>query len=156
MDGVLIEAAGKDDLPKILQLQRAAFRPVAEAFRDKDIEPLTATLDDLEREFDAGIFLKAVLVDEIIGSIRAHAEGSTVHVGKLIVHPKFQHRGLGRKLLAAIERHCPAERCELFTDSRNRRNLALYERAGYRKFSERQVNDELMFAYLEKFAPPKG
>ena len=150
MDEVSIMRADKADLPKILALQYLAYQSEAELFSDKKIPPLTQTLCDIEAEFDAGIFLKAVAGDEIVGSVRGHVDGQTTYVGKLIVHPKNQDRGLGTKLLCAIERHCPTARYELFTSTRSLRNIGLYERRGYKKFRERRLTDELTFVFFEK------
>lgn len=152
MNDVTVEVADKSDLKKILALQYLAYQSEAKLFDDKKIPPLTQTLDDLENEFAAGIILKAVIGDEIIGSVRGHIDGGTTYIGKLIVHPKYQRQGLGTRLLAEIERHCSSERYELFTSTRSLKNIRLYECAGYKKFRERQLTDELRFVYLEKFA----
>ena len=147
---VSIMRADKADLPKILELQYTAYQSEAELFSDKKIPPLMQTLSDIEAEFDAGIFLKAVWGNEIVGSVRGRVDGGTTYVGKLIVHPNRQGRGLGTKLLASIEQHSPTARYELFTSTRSLRNINLYERLGYKKFRERQVTDELTFVYFEK------
>ena len=145
-----IERASESDLQKILDLQYLAYQSEARLFNDKNIPPLTQTLDDLEREFCAGIILKAVRDDDIIGSVRGRVDAGTTYVGKLIVRPQCQGRGLGTRLLSAIEQHCATERYELFTSTRSLRNLRLYERLGYKKFREQKITDELTFVYLEK------
>lgn len=149
MDAI-IERAEQSDLQKILDLQYLAYQSEARLFNDKNIPPLTQTLDDLQREFCAGIILKAVRDNKIIGSVRGRVDAGTTYVGKLIVHPQCQGRGLGTRLLSAIEQHCATERYELFTSTRSLHNLRLYERLGYKKFCERKITDELTFVYLEK------
>lgn len=39
---------------------------------------------------------------------------------------------------------------ELFTSTRSQKNIALYERLGYRSFAEKQVTNDLRFVYMEK------
>lgn len=154
MNNVTIELAAESDLQEILALQYLAYQSEAELFDDKKIPPLTQTLSDIKKEYAAGKILKAVRGGEIIGSVRGHVDGETTYIGKLIVHPKFQGRGLGTRLLAEIERYCPSARFELFTSTRSLKNIGLYERAGYKKFREMKLTAELSFVYLEKFATP--
>ena len=73
-------------------------------------------------------------------------------IGKLIVHPNHQGKGIGTQLLYAIEQASAAPRYELFTSSKSEKNIRLYERVGYRKFAEKQVSPGLSFVYLEKMA----
>lgn len=52
--------------------------------------------------------------------------------------------------MLAIENEFPKQRYELFTSSKSKKNMKLYEKLGYKVFSERQVDDELKFVYFEK------
>jgi ribosomal protein S18 acetylase RimI-like enzyme len=64
--------------------------------------------------------------------VRARVEGGACLISRLMVEPIFQHRGLGRVLLDAIEsRFSQANRFELFTTKKNLDNVRFYERAGY-------------------------
>lgn len=146
----LIERTELSDLQKILDLQYSAYQSEAALFNDKNIPPLTQILADLENEFRAGIILKAVRDNEIIVSVRGRVDNGTTYVGKLIVRPQCQGRGLGTRLLLEIEKHCATERYELFTSTRSLKNIRLYERLGYKKFREQKITDELKFVYLEK------
>jgi len=94
--------------------------------------------------------LKAVLDGEIIGSVRAYADGDTVYIGKLMVHPDRQGKGLGKCLLTAIERKLHRKRFELFTSNRSERNLRLYEKSGYKRFREETNEAGITFVYMEK------
>ncbi len=143
--------AKRDDLRDILDLQYLAYQSEAEIYNDYNIPPLKQTLDEVEREFDKGIILKAT--DEsgnIIGSVRAFCENGSVYIGKLIVHPKRQRQGIGTALLSAIEAHYPNQRYELFTGSKSVKNIALYKRSGYKIFTVKKIDDGLEFVYLEK------
>ena len=143
--------AQPEDLGVILALQYRAYRSEARLLNDDKIPHLMQTLGDVEKEYREGIVLKAVdEVGVIIGSVRAREEGDTLHIGKLMVLPEKQGRGIGTQLLVAIEKSCPKPRYELFTSNISIRNLKLYEGLGYRRFREEQVTPELKFVYMEK------
>ena len=148
---LIIKKAQKDDLRTILELQYLAYQSEAKLFNDPNIPPLQQTLEDVEKEFEKGIVLKAI--DEkniIVGSVRAHSEKGTVYIGKLMVHPQQQKRGIGTKLLLEIEKEYPNQRYELFTSTKSIGNIRLYERLGYKIFKEVSITEELQFVYLEK------
>ncbi|MCM1505693.1 MAG: GNAT family N-acetyltransferase [Ruminococcus flavefaciens] len=87
----------------------------------------------------------------IIGSVRAYQKNGTAYIGKLIVHPKMQKKGIGTKLILEIENKYPNQRYELFTSTKSISNIRLYERLGYKIFKEESVSCELTFVYLEKY-----
>ncbi len=146
-----IEIAEREDLQDILDLQYLAYQSEARLFNNMDIPPLKQTLEDVQNEYKKGVFLKAL--DEkgkIIGSVRGYLEDGTVYIGKLVVHPQDQGKGIGTKLLLSIEREFPGYRYELFTSTKSKRNIELYEKLGYKVFSEKDITEELRFVYLEK------
>ena len=96
------------------------------------------------------IITKATEDDKIVGSVRAYGENGTVYIGKLIIHPDWQRKGIGTKLLLEIEHIYRDKRYELFTSTRSTGNIKLYEHLGYKIFMEKAINNELKFVYLEK------
>ena len=140
-----------EDAVSILELQKLAYRGEAAVYDDYSIAPLTQTLQNLRSEFDAKTFLKAVIGDRIVGSVRAYQINRTCYVERLVVHPDFQRRGVGTKLLNRIEELFPAaDRFELFTGHRSEDNIRLYSRLGYRIFKQEPVTERLTFVYMEK------
>ena len=147
----MIKKAQKEDLEKILELQYLAYQSEAKLFGNMDIPPLKQTIEELYNEFQKGTILKALDdIGVIIGSVRAYQENGTVYIGKLMVHPKMQRKGIGTKLLLEIEREYPNQRYELFTSTKSISNIRLYERLGYKIFKEETVSQELQFVYLQK------
>lgn len=147
----MIKRAQKEDLEEILKLQYLAYQSEARLFENMNIPPLKQTIEEVYDEFQKGVILKAV--DDggvIIGSVRAYQDSGTVYIGKLMVHPKMQKKGIGTKLLLEIENEYPNQRYELFTSTRSEKNIALYQKLGYKIFDEKQVTEELRFVYLEK------
>lgn len=73
-----------------------------------------------------------------IDSVRGCYAKGTVYNGKLIVHPQKQGQGIGTQLLLAIEEFLK-QRYELFTSSKSKLNMELYEKLGYKPFWEKQI-----------------
>lgn len=146
-----IQKVKKKDLEEILALQKLSYQSEAELNNDFNIPPLTQTLDEIRAEFEQATFLKVTDGEKIIGSVRAHEKDGTCHIGRLIVHPDFQNRGIGSRLLKAIEEKFNCKRFELFTGERSERNLYLYKKFGYREFKRMALNEKTTLVFLEKF-----
>ncbi|WP_432738622.1 GNAT family N-acetyltransferase [Maridesulfovibrio sp. FT414] len=146
-----IEQAAAADLKQILALQKTAYLSEAEIYNDFNIPPLLQSDDEIEKEFSSHLFLKIELEGEIIGSVRACEKDGVCHVGKLIVSPEHQNKGLGSALLRGIEAHYPSVRAyELFTGSRSLKNLHIYAKHGYMIRDSRKVSPSLTISFLRK------
>lgn len=148
---IQISKAAIADAAQILDLQKIAYRSEAVLYNDWSIPPLIQTLDEIRKEFSQMTFLKGSDGQRIIGSVRGSLENDTCHIGRLVVHPEFQHKGIGTRLMAAIEEEFPAaRRFELFTGNRSGGNIRLYERLGYRAFRAEKMSLHLELIYMEK------
>lgn len=139
------------DLDQILKLQYLAYQSEAKLNNNYSIPPLLQTLEELQVEYQNGTILKAE--DEnntILGSVRGCSKDNTLHIGKLIVHPDHQGKGIGSKLLLTMEQAYPKHRYELFTSNKSVKNIRLYEHLGYVRYQEKEVAPDLIFIYLEK------
>lgn len=147
-----IEIATIQDAQSILALQKLAYVSEAEIYNDFNIDPLTQTSDSLCNDFRKQVFLKALVNDRIVGSVRGYLGDGTCHIGRLIVHPDYQNRGIGKQLMSEIESFFKnATRYELFTGHRSERNLYLYQKLGYSTHKTERVNDNLVLVFLEKY-----
>jgi len=151
---MIIEAANVSDAAEILALQKLAYFGEAEIYNEFGIPPMTQTFAEILADFDRCVFLKTSVDGKIIGSVRAYAQFGTCFIGRLIVRPDYQNRGIGTRLMHDIEqRFDGVERYELFTGHLSERNLHLYDMLGYRPFRTERVTDSLSLIYLEKFNP---
>jgi len=149
---MLIEQAQVEEAEEILKLQKLAYQSEAEIYDDYTIRPLTESIGEIEAEFENQVFLKASVDDRrIIGSVRAYMRQGTCFIGRLIVHPDFQNRGIGTLLMQEIERRFgEAKRFELFTGYLSKRNIYLYEKLGYQIFKREKISENLELVYMEK------
>lgn len=97
-----VERASVLNAEEILALQELAYQSEAVSHGDDDIPPLVQTLEKMEADFDRQTVLKATIGSKIAGSARAFARDATCHIGRLIVDPNFQNRGLGTWLMNEI------------------------------------------------------
>jgi phosphoribosylanthranilate isomerase/ribosomal protein S18 acetylase RimI-like enzyme len=145
-----VQNAEMDDLEEILVLQKLAYQSEAQLNNDFTIPPLRQTLDEIHAEFEQTIFLKVEQDGRIVGSVRAREKDGSCYIGRLIVHPAYQNRGIGSHLLEAIEHMSNIRRFELFTSLRSERNLYLYTKFGYREFKQAALNEQTTLVFLEK------
>jgi ech hydrogenase subunit C len=151
VDSMVIRHAAIGDAPEIFALQKVVYNHEAEMYNDYSLAPLTQSLQEMAAQFASRVFFKAVVNGKIIGSIRGGCEGDTVHVSRLIVHPYFWRRGIGTKLIKAIEAEFPdAPRFETFTGQKSRYTMGPYQSLGYSAFRTEKASEQRERVYLEK------
>ena len=148
---MIVTRARVEDASEILELQKLAYQSEAKLYQDDMLPPLLQTATDILHDFENQFVLKAVLHDQIIGSVRAYIEEGTCYIGRLVVHPEYQNHGVGMALMQVIEQCCSgASRYELFTGHRSEHSLYLYRKLGYRQFKREAVHERLELVYMEK------
>ncbi|HWP95318.1 MAG TPA: GNAT family N-acetyltransferase [Syntrophomonadaceae bacterium] len=145
-----VDIALKGDMEEILDLQKLAFQSQAELYNDYSLPAMVQTLNNLKEEAKDSIILKVVEARKIVGSVRAREKYGVCYIGKLVVHPDYRNRGIGKKLMEAIEGCFEGVRFELFTGHLSEKNLALYGRLGYRRFKTESIAADLLLIYMEK------
>ena len=105
----------------------------------------------MEAEFEINVFLKAVVQERIVGSVRGLLKSGTCSIGRLIVHPDYQGKSIGTALMKSIESvFIGAKRFELFTGTKSIDNIRLYRRLGYEDFREEDLTSEVRLLFMEK------
>lgn len=126
-----------DDLDDILRLQKLAFLSEAALYNNYKIEPLTQTMDSIRADYENHLFLKVECENRIVGSVKIRIQGSACWVGRLIVDPQFQGKGVGRRLMTEIEKISSSiTEYYFFTGSKSVKNIRLYESVGYKQIEE--------------------
>ena len=175
IDRVVYLRAERADAPEILTLQKVAYQSEAELYGDDSLPALQQTLEELEKDFerrpaqeasasDAGpagdlpqdesdrmVFIKAVVNGKIIGSIRGYAIGDTAYLSRMMVHPYFRGRGIGRRLLQEIEQAFPqSRRFETKTGHQSKRNHFQLGELGYSRYKTEPFTPTVTWVYFQK------
>lgn len=150
---VRIVTAGPGDAGEILTVQRAAYLAEAQLYGDPFIPPLVESLEQLRKVLEGdAVVLKAMLGNRLVGAVRAQFSDRICLIGRLVVVPDLQGRGIGRDLMAATEeRVAPrADACVLFTGHLSEVNLRLYRRLGYVETHRERVAAHLTLVHMRK------
>jgi ribosomal protein S18 acetylase RimI-like enzyme len=151
---ITIGPARPADAGELMTVQRAAFLSEGELNGSFRLPPMTETVEEVRAAItdpDTTV-LVARLGHRLVGSVRGRVEDGTGHVGRLAVAPDLQGRGLGRRLMAAVEQELAGRvgRFEIFTGATSEGNLRLYRSLGYTDLGWRPAPAAPGLAYLEK------
>ncbi|MFG1752509.1 GNAT family N-acetyltransferase [Streptosporangium sandarakinum] len=147
----MIERAGPGDAGEILTVQRAAYVSEAQLYGDPFIPPLVESAEQVRAAVETGVVLVARQGERIVGAVRGRMSGTTCLVGRLVVAPDAQGRGVGGALLAALHAEAASARAfDLFTGHLSEGNLRLYRRHGYRETRRERMSDHLTLVHLRR------
>ncbi len=138
LDDVEVRDAVPGDAGELYTLQRACWVQEQQANPGVTIPALQETLADLQRWLATDTVIVVRSAGRLVGAVRARQhtrpDGDVWDIGRLMVAPDLQGRGLGRELLERIEARAPDGTVgfELFTGSGSVRNQRMYRKAGYR------------------------
>lgn len=137
LDDLEIRAVQPADAGELFTLQRACWVQEMQANPGVPIPALQESFDDVRGWIGTDTVLVIRSAGRLVGAVRARLhdrpEGPVWDIGRLMVAPDLQGRGLGRLLLERIEALAPAGATsyELFTGAGSTRNQRMYKRAGY-------------------------
>ena len=134
LDEVEVRAVRPGDAGELLTLQRACWVQETWANPGVRMDALEETIEDVRAWIREGTTLTALSAGRLVGAVRGRLRDRSWDVGRLMVAPDVQGRGIGRRLLARIEEVAPSEvtEIELFTGAGSARNQRMYRKAGYR------------------------
>ncbi|MCW2793216.1 MAG: tRNA ((1)-) methyltransferase [Nocardioides sp.] len=134
LDDVEVRLVRPSDAGELFTLQRACWVQEQQDNPGVVIPALTESLGDVVAWAAQATVLVARSAGRLVGAVRASPRGDAWDIGRLMVAPDLQGRGLGRMLLERIEAAAPPEATsyELFTGAGSLRNQKMYKKAGYR------------------------
>ncbi|MGD9959834.1 tRNA (guanosine(37)-N1)-methyltransferase TrmD [Nocardioides sp.] len=125
--------ATRADAGEILTLQRACWLQEVMSNETLAIPTIHESLADVEASLASWQTYVLRSAGRLIGSVRGTLEGDVWEIGRLMVAPDLQGRGLGRRLLEHIQEVAPpqATSYRLITGERSLENLRMYKKAGF-------------------------
>jgi predicted N-acetyltransferase YhbS len=99
---VVLRLATEADIPAVLAVTRAAYEPYIRRL-DPPSGVLSETAAGVRHYLEHGGVIVAVAGTEIVGVVRYESYEDHVYLGRLAVLPSWQGRGIGRRLVAAVE-----------------------------------------------------
>ena len=148
-DDLHIRPITLNDAGEVLTVQRAAFVQEGVVYDTIDIPGLVQTLDELKAELAINDGCVAHIGHRMVGAVRARVVDGVLMIARLTVVPDLQGKGIGTRLLAAVEARTDAAEAELNTGSLSEGNLRLYRRQGYVE-TRRVVLPGVELVYLRK------
>lgn len=146
-----ITTASKNDVKEIFSLQKKAFEPVAKKINCYDIPQMKDTLDDVINTFNKTTTLKMLSDNgDIIGSINGQINDGVLHIGRLMVDPDYQHKGLGKMLLHHLENMMPHTSEELCSYIDDDVTCTFYSKEGFKECYRYTVCGDTMAMHMEK------
>jgi len=134
LDDVEVRLVRPGDTGELFTLQRACWVQEDQDNPGVVIPALHETLEDVRGWISRDTVLVARSAGRLVGAVRASLRDRDWDIGRLMVAPDLQGRGLGRMLLERIEAAAPPDATSyaLFTGAGSRRNQKMYKKAGYR------------------------
>src|SRR5688572_4128151 len=124
--------ATKSDVGELLTVQRACWVQEALANRTLAIPALHESFDDVLASLGSWDTYIVRQDGRLVGSVRGRLNDGEYEVGRLMVVPDLQGRGLGRRLLEHLLRLVPATTpCVLTTGAQSTDNQRMYRAAGF-------------------------
>lgn len=132
---------------RLLDIQHRAYRIEADLIGFDGTPPLRETLDDLRRS--AETFISYFVDDVLAGVLSYMIIDSTLDIGRLVVHPDYFRRGIGKALVEYVETIEGIDKIIVSTAALNTPARQLYVRQGYHLVEEVQLMEGLTIARYE-------
>lgn len=150
---ITFEPATPDDAEALVRAQVAAFHDDARLYpgEPEDGPPGYDSVAVMLRKIGQGAVTMIVVDGQIVGDIIVYDEGEgTYLLDVLAIDPAYHNKGIGTLAMLHIEKVYPAKKWILDTPGYAVRNQHFYEKFGYVRVGEQQMEGFTLLAY-EKY-----
>ena len=144
------------DIDAVFEIQRAAYEPLYETYRDDLSNPYMESKETVLEKYTRANTVGYLFVKDgvTVGCVRIilNSLDNSGRVSALAVHPQYQGQGIAQTALLEIERiHDCVQKWHLDTILQETGNCHLYEKLGYRKIGlEKPINGLMTLVSYEK------
>jgi ribosomal protein S18 acetylase RimI-like enzyme len=134
---------------RVLEIQHASYRIEADLIGFDDLPPLLETWQDLAQSGE--VFFGVLIGDDLAGVISYQIQDAVLDIHRVMVHPSFFRRGIGRALVEFVQaRESDVQRVIVSTGTRNEPAVNLYLKLGFRAVDDLEVIPGLWITHFEK------
>jgi len=126
---------------RITRLTNATVEAVAAMEKENFSEPWSAEAISAEVDNPLGVFLVALLGEEVVGYIGMHHVVDEGYIANLAVRDDLRRQGVATALLKSLDEYAEEQDMEFITlevRETNSEAIALYEKNGYRREGRRK------------------
>ena len=150
-----LRIAQAEDAETILEMQKRAFMPLYEKYRDDETSPATEGVERVRARIadPASRYWFIIWDEKAVGAIRVKASGRICRVSPMFVLPEYQGKGIAQQAMQLAEAQFPDAACwRLDTILQEKGNCHLYEKMGYVRVGEPKViNSRMTLIDYEKW-----
>ncbi len=129
-----VRLAKPEDSAAIAEVLGEAFGTYRQHYTPEAFEIVTPSAVEITRRLDDGPLWVATIGDRVVGTVSVTVEEGDLYVRSMAVVPEAQGRGVGHKLLDAIDEYAAGtefDRIFLYTTYFSAGAKELYEKHGY-------------------------
>ena len=132
--------------------EKIQFEKIVGIYNAVGWQAYTQNADSLKRAFEKSTYVLIAMVDElVVGIARSISDEVSIHyLQDILVHPKFQKKGIGRELLNLMLERFKDVRTHMILTDDEEKQLRFYESIGFK--NTRSLND----VPLNSFVKMKG
>lgn len=146
----LIDIQDEELARQVLAVQRPSYQIESTLIEYPNLPPLFETIADLQRCDET--FVGCWLAGQLAGVLSYEGTEEGIHIDRLVVHPDYFRRGVGRKLLQWVETAVlplPLT-ITVSTAAKNLPAIQLYQSQGYTIVQSKTLPDGLELVLLSK------
>lgn len=152
---ITLKKAIQSDAKAIFDIQKKAFLPLLETYKDYDTNPANEKINRVISRIHHpnGGFYKIMYDNLLVGAICIYAvEETQFWISPMFILPHYQGKGIAQKVIRLAEEMFPeATSWELKTLLEEKRNCYLYEKMGYIRIGERRnLNEKATLVHYQK------